>query len=151
MSSSADFDNTILQSINKKNAIEAMSGLYPHLPPAMIEQMYDFCSSPQHKDHADLLYYESNREALNANELKKYYKLKNKYGDLLKNIKPHDRYAPDQIIEDAITVGERLPEDSVKPKEAVFTADPSRFVEIHDEPDVHELDLERTLTGTLVI
>ena len=60
MSSSADFDAEILKNINKKNAIEAMSGLYPHLPPAMIEQMYDFTNNPQYKDQADLLYYETN-------------------------------------------------------------------------------------------
>ena len=125
MSSSADFDAEILKNINKKNAIEAMSGLYPHLPPAMIEQMYDFTNNPQYKDQADLLYYETNRDNLNANELKKYYKLKNRYGGLIEKAPKHKLYTPDEILEGAITIGERLPEP-VEPPKADFIPDESR-------------------------
>jgi hypothetical protein len=86
----------------------------------MIEQMYDFCSCPQYKDQADLLYYESNRENLNANDLKKYYKLKNRYGDFLSNVPKHTVYEDNQVIPDAITIGERLPEP-IQPPKANFT------------------------------
>lgn len=147
--SSADFDNEVLKNINKKNAIEAMSGLYPHLPPAMIEQMYDFCSSPQHKDKADLLYYESNYENLSAGELKKYYKLKNRYMDFLSNIPKHRLYTPDEIIHDAITIGERLPEP-IEPPKADFIPDETRVVPA-TVAEVHEADLNMTLSGSLVV
>jgi hypothetical protein len=101
----SSFDKEILESINKKQCIEAMSGLYSHIPPAIIEQFYDFCSNKNNRDLNDYLYYKSEYENLSANELKKYYKLENKYRNLFKNAPIHKTYKNDEVLEETITFG----------------------------------------------
>ena len=78
------FDQEILAQINKKQAIEAMSGLYSHLPPALIEQVYDFCNDSKMADYNEYIYLQDNYNQLSANQLKKYYKLHNKMINILK-------------------------------------------------------------------
>lgn len=105
MSASEQFDKEVIAQISKKQAIEAMSGIYSHLPPAMIEQIYDFCNDPRYNELNQYIYYRNEYQNLTANELKKYYKLDNKYKHLMKDMPEHHRYKKDEVIEGAIIAG----------------------------------------------
>lgn len=98
------FDKEVLTQISKKQTIEAFSGIFNQLPPVIIEQFYDFCSNPQYKDFCEFLFLKENYDSLKATELKRFYKLENKYIHLLKNMPKHDTYNKDDIIEGAINV-----------------------------------------------
>lgn len=105
MSASEQFDKEIIAQINKKQAVEAMAGIYNHLPPALIEQMYDFCNDPRYTELNQYIYYKNEYDNLSANELKKFYKLDNKFKRLFKDLPEHRRYAKDEVIEGAIVAG----------------------------------------------
>jgi len=131
-----DFDKEILSQISKKQAIEAMSGLYNHLPQALIEQFYDFCNDPKYKDYNEYLYLQSRYGDLNANELKRYYKLHNKMINQFQNIPTHQTYKKDQIIEDSIRVVENIPREP--PKMEFIPKQEFQFFDTNEEILVNE-------------
>ena len=98
------FDQEILAQINKKQAIEAMSGLYSHLPPALIEQVYDFCNDSKMADYNEYIYLQDNYNQLSANQLKKYYKLHNKMIKHFKDLPTHTKFAKDEVLPQTIEV-----------------------------------------------
>ena len=73
-----NFDREVIAQINKKQAIEAMSGLYNQVPTAIIEQFYDFCQDDRFKDYNEYIFLQSRYNDLTASELKRYYKLHNR-------------------------------------------------------------------------
>jgi hypothetical protein len=112
------FDKEVLTQITKKQTIEAFSGLFTHLPPVIIEQYFDFCSNPQYKDFCDYLFLKDNYDNLKANELKRFYKLENKYINFIKDMPSHKVFKKDEVIEGSIEVcHDKQPE---QPKEAIF-------------------------------
>ena len=104
-----NFDKEIMAQINKKQAIEAMSGLYSHLPPAMIEQIYDFCNDSKMADYNEYIYLLNNYEALTAKDLKRFYKLQNRIPKSFRDLPQHKKYSPDEVIPDSISVVENRP------------------------------------------
>lgn len=104
MASSDTFDQEILRQINKKQALEAMSGIYQNLPVDIIEAVYDFCNDPRFKDYNEYIFLHSKYEELSANDLKKYYKLHNKLIKQFQNLPHNTKYKRDQVLEDSIGV-----------------------------------------------
>ena len=103
------FDQEILAQINKKQAIEAMSGIYSHLPPALIEQVYDFCNDSKMAEYNEYIYLQDNYNQLSANQLKKYYKLHNKMIKQFKDLPHHAKYGKDEVLPQTIEVIENRP------------------------------------------
>lgn len=136
-----NFDKEVLTQISKKQAIEAFSGLFNQLPPVIIEQMYDFCSNPQYKDFCEYMFLKDNYDNLKANELKRYYKLENKYISFLKDMPTHRQYKKDEVIE-AIEVVENKKPD--QPNKAEFIPALPQIENIH-------FDYNGVLNGKLAV
>lgn len=124
------FDQEVLAQINKKNAIEAMAGLYNHLPPALIEQVYDFCNDKNMADYNEYIFLQSNYEQLSANELKKYYKLHNRMIKQFKDLPSHTKFAKEEILPETISIVENRP---VVAGNSEFIPD-NRIFELQEEP-----------------
>lgn len=104
-----NFDKEIMAQINKKQAIEAMSGLYTQLPPAIIEQIYDFCNDSKMADYNEYIYMKDNYNDLTANQLKKYYKLANKLEKQFKDLPKHTFYEKNEVLPETIEVIDNRP------------------------------------------
>lgn len=123
------FDQEILAQINKKQAIEAMSGIYSHLPPALIEQVYDFCNDSKMAEYNEYIYLQDNYNQLSANQLKKYYKLHNKMIKQFKDLPHHTKYGKDEVLPQTIEIIENRP---IVAGNSEFIPD-NRFMDLEEE------------------
>ena len=129
------FDQEILAQINKEQAIEAMSGIYSHLPPALIEQVYDFCNDSKMADYNEYIYLQDNYNQLSANQLKKYYKLHNKMIKQFKDLPTHTKFAKDEVLPQTIEIIENRP---IVAGNSEFIPD-NRFMDFEEEPTVLQI------------